>query len=81
MPRTKTRRDLLNAIADKIGGERGKRMRELVRHSDFPAMLDRPMSREEFARQLQNAERDLPAILANLEKLGPGDPGTWGFPN
>jgi hypothetical protein len=81
MPRLKTRRDLLYAIADKIGGERGKRMRELVRHSDFPAMLDRPLPADEYARQLENAERDLPMILANLEKLGPADPGTWGFPN
>jgi hypothetical protein len=81
MPRAKTRRDLLYAIADRIGGERGKRMRELIRHSDFPAMLDRALPAEEFARQLENAERDLPSILANLEKLGPADPGTWGFPN
>jgi hypothetical protein len=77
----KTRRDLLYAIAKKIGGERGKRMRELVRHSPFRDLLDRPLSDEEFADQLDNAERDLPAVLANLERLGPEKPGTWGFPN
>ncbi len=77
----KTRRDLLYAIADKIGGERGKRMREAVRKTGFPELLDRPMTDEEFATQLINAERDLPMILANLEKLPPESPGTWGFPN
>jgi hypothetical protein len=77
----KTRRDLLYAIADKIGGERGKRMRELIKHSAFRDLLDRPLTDEDFADQLNNAERDLPAVLSNLEWLGPEQPGTWGFPN
>ncbi len=77
----KTRRDLLNAIADKIGGERGKRMRELVKHSAFRDLLDRELTDEDYADQLNNAERDLPMVLANLERLGPEKPGTWGFPN
>jgi len=81
MAKEKTRRDLFYAIAEKVGGERGKRMRELIRHSQFPALLDRPLAEEEFRTHLENAERDLPAILANLERLGPEDPGTWGFPN
>lgn len=76
----KTRRDLLYAIADKIGGERGKRMREAVRKTRFPELLDRPMTDEEFATQLRNAERDLPQVLASLETLRES-PGTWGFPN
>lgn len=81
MAKTKTRRDLLYAIARKIGGERGKRMRELVRHSPFRDLLDRPLTESEYAEQLENAERDLPFVLANLERLGPENPGTWGFPN
>lgn len=81
MKKPKTRRDLLYAIAKKIGGERGKRMRELIKHSPFRNLLDRPLSDAEYAEQLDHAERDLPMVLANLERLGPEQPGTWGFPN
>ncbi len=81
MPKPKTRRDLLYAIARKIGGERGKRMRELVKHSPFRDLLDRPLTEDDYQEQLNNAERDLPMVLANLERLGPEQPGTWGFPN
>lgn len=81
MKKAKTRRDLLYAIAKKIGGERGKRMRELIKHSPFRNLLDRPLSDAEYAEQLDHAERDLPMVLANLERLGPEQPGTWGFPN
>jgi hypothetical protein len=79
MPRT--RRDLLYAIADRIGGERGRRMREAVRNSAFGDLLDRPMTEADFVQQLQNAERDLPTVLASFEQLGPEHPGSWGFPN
>ncbi len=78
---SKTRRHLLHAIADKIGGERGRRMRELIRHSPRADLLDRELTEEEFNEQLAAAERDLPAVLANLEELGSERPGTWGFPN
>lgn len=71
----------MNAIADRIGGERGRRMREAVKHSAFADLLDRPMSDAEYAHQLQNAERDLPTVLANLEPVKPEPPGTWGFSN
>ena len=81
MPKAKTRRDLLYAIADKIGGERGRRMRELIRHCAYRDLLNRPLTEEAFIEQLKNADRDLPGILANLERLGPEPPGTWGFPN
>jgi hypothetical protein len=76
----KTRRDLLLAIADKVGGERGKRMREALERCECLALMDRPITDEEFARQLEKAERDLPRILAG-EKPGRELPGTWGFPN
>lgn len=78
---SKTRRDLLRVIARKIGGERGRRMREALHHCEESGFLDRPLSEEEFASQLENAERDLPRVMASLENLGPEDPGTWGFPN
>lgn len=77
----KTRRQLLQAIAEKIGGERGRRMRELIRLSPRRDLLDRELTDEEFAEQLATAERDLPGVLANLEQLGSERQGTWGFPN
>lgn len=76
----KTKRDLLIAIADRIGGERAKRMREALRDLSFAHLLDRPLSDEEFAAMLRQAEKDLPSIMANLEPV-PTPPGTWGFPN
>ncbi|HVU32101.1 MAG TPA: hypothetical protein VHE61_01615 [Opitutaceae bacterium] len=77
----KTRKDLLLAIADRIGGERGRRMREAVQHSGCLDLMDRELSDEEFAAQLENAERDLPKLLGMLENMGPEQPGSWGFPN
>lgn len=80
----KTRRDLLIAIAKKVGGERGRRMREALEQCDFSGLLDRPITDQEFAQQLKNAERELPGVLAsNADDQTPGreEPGTWGFPN
>lgn len=77
----KTRRQLLLAIADKVGGERARRMRELIRLSPRWDLLDRELTDEEFTEQLTAAERDLPSVLANLEEMGSERPGTWGFPN
>jgi hypothetical protein len=79
-PPRKTRRDLLLAIAERIGGERGRRMRDAVRNSAFAHLLDRPLTEEEFTTQLANAERDLPAALETFEDLGP-EVHSWGFPN
>jgi hypothetical protein len=76
----KTKRDLLCAIADHIGGERGRRMRDAARNLPFPELLDRPMSDEEFARQLEIAQRDLPRALQSFEALGP-EFRSWGFEN
>ena len=76
----KTRRDLLYAIAERLGGERGRRMRDAIKHSAFADLLDRTMTDEEYATQLANAETDLPRVLANLEELGP-ELRTWDFPN
>ncbi|PTX91062.1 hypothetical protein [Opitutus sp. ER46] len=76
----KTRRDLLLAIAKKVGGERGRRMRQAIREAETSGMMDRLISDAEYARQLENAERDLPGVLAKLETVLES-PGTWGFPN
>jgi hypothetical protein len=77
----KTRRDLLLAIADKVGGERARRMREAVRQAKYDPLLERPISDAEFASRLEQAEKDLPTALESFENLGPEDPGSWGFPN
>lgn len=76
----KTKRDLLCAIAAAIGGERGRRMRDAARQLPFPELLDRPISDEEFTRQLEIAQRDLPRALASFEALGP-ELRSWGFDN
>jgi hypothetical protein len=86
----KTERDLMYAIADKIGGARGKRMREkLGKKMPFDHLLEKPLSDEEFATQLQRAEVEirrfgrfssLPPWFHAIEQLGEKPP-TWGFPN
>lgn len=75
----KTRRELLLAIAEKVGGERGRQMRDAVKRC-YHANLDREISEDEFAATLAQAERDLPTVLAHAEAIFP-EPGTWGFPN
>jgi hypothetical protein len=65
----KTKRDLYNAIADKIGGERGKRMRECFQQSPFKDLLNEEISDEDFASHLKKAERDLPKAFAHLEEM------------
>lgn len=76
----KTRRDLLLEIAKRIGGERGRRMRQAIRKCELAHMLDRPVTDAEFEAQIKNAERELPAILATYEDVGT-EPGSWDFPN
>jgi flagellar motility protein MotE (MotC chaperone) len=78
----KTKRELLHQLADKLGGEQAERMRAaLKKKSPFDDLLDRPMSDEEFASQLQKAEHDLPKVLAKMKSADWGKPGTWGLPN
>ena len=55
-------------------------MRDAIKHSEFPALLERSMSDEEYETQLAHAAHDLPSVLANLEELGP-EIRTWNFPN
>lgn len=76
----KTKRHLLRAIADKIGGERGRRMRDAAQNLPYLDVLDRPLSDHEYAAMLEQAERDLPTALASFENLGP-ECASWGFSN
>ena len=79
----KTKKDLIIALADKVGGERGQRMREAFGSTmlkDLKAW-DEVLSDEEFATQLKTLEQM--AGGAPLFKKGgeAGQPGTWGLPN
>lgn len=76
----KTRRDLLMEIARRIGGERGRRMRQAIRKCEFAHLLDRPVTDDEFEAQLKNADRELPTVMATLEEVG-REEGSWDFPN
>jgi len=74
----KTEKDLLYAIAEKVGGSRGERMRErLGKKTPFDDLLDSSLSDEEFAAQLKNAETVLPKVFAQIEQMG-GKPRSWG---
>ena len=56
---SKSKRDLLYALADKIGGDHANRLRtSLKRKAPFDDALDRPLSDREFAVQLASLERD-----------------------
>jgi hypothetical protein len=85
----KTEKDLLHAVAKKVGGERGKRMLKKLGKKvppPFDRLLDRALSDEEFAAQLKKAEdeirqngrfSDLPLLFTEIEGIGE-KPGTWG---
>ena len=88
----KTERNLLCAIAEKVGGLRGKRMKEKLGKplpAPFDHLVDNPLTDETFAVQLKNIgaeiERngqysDLPLLFTEIESIGE-KPGTWGQPN
>ena len=78
-PMPKTKRDVLNTIAAKITGEGGARLREqLKKKTAIDDMLDRPISDEEFAAELQKLETMIAALVA---KKAFDEPGSWGLPN
>ena len=69
----------LNTIAAKITGEGGARLREqLKKKTAIDDMLDRPISDEEFAAELQKLETMIAALVA---KKAFDEPGSWGLPN
>ena len=79
----KTKRDLLYALADRIGGEHGQRMREALAKPVFQElrMLQRTYSDEEFAAELERMERDTRAALARAKEIELDKPATWGLAN
>lgn len=64
----KTKRDLLHAVAAKIGGETGgKLLARLQQKTIIDDILDRPMSDEDYEAQLSKMETGLPNALAILQ--------------
>jgi len=73
----KTKRELLHAVADKIGGAHGERMRRaLKKKTPFDAIMDLPMSDGAFAAELEKLETDLPKAFAKMKKSDWKKPGT-----
>ncbi len=76
----KTKRELLYAIADKVGGASAEKIRSaLAMKSPIDDMLDRPISEEEFALQLKDAERIWPKAIARLQSQEWAKSGDWGM--
>ena len=79
---SKTKRDLLQVLADKIGGDHGSRLRTaLKKKAPFDDVLDRPLGDREFAVQLACLEHDFKAALAKKKSIDWDAPDSWGFPN
>jgi hypothetical protein len=75
----KTKRDLLHALADKIGGDQGERLRALLqRKTMMDDILDRPLSEEEFAAQLQKLQQGIPQALERIQGEDWMKSGEWG---
>ena len=75
----KTKRELILTLSDKIGGERGQRMRTAFEGSflkDLKAW-DTVLSDEDFDTQLKKLERAV-FLKINGELQ---NPGSWGLPN
>jgi hypothetical protein len=76
---SKTKKDLLCAIAKKIGGERGKCMRKVLRRTmPFKSLLELPISDKEFSAELNKMESNLLKAFARLEQAPRGKTGSWG---
>jgi hypothetical protein len=76
----KTKRDLLRAVADKIGGEAGEKIRaRLQKKTIIDDILDRPMSDKDFDAQLLKMERGLPSALAKLQGIEWMKSDEWGL--
>ena len=61
---TKTRRDILQAIADKCGGKYAERVSLLSKKRPPPdSMLDRTLSDEEFASEMKKLEGEKPHVF------------------
>jgi hypothetical protein len=78
----KTKRDLIYALAEKVGGDQGQRMREVIESSLFKDLkqLDIPLSDEEYTGESKKME-NFPEFLARLKQMRSEKPGSWGLPN
>jgi len=77
----KTKKDMLLALADKIGGERAERIRasfETPLLKDLKAW-DEILSDEEFESQLKKTELGLKKAVLLNRRGWPGDPAVWGL--
>lgn len=80
MPHTK--RELLQRLAETVGGPEAERLRAvLARPSPIDDLLDRPMSDEAWTAEWTRLERDLPKALATIRSRAGEKPGTWGGVN
>jgi hypothetical protein len=77
----KTKKDVLLALADKIGGERAERIRASFETPLLKGLKawNEILSEEEFESQLKKTEIGLKkAALLNRPEC-PGDPASWGL--
>ena len=73
----KTRKDLYSAIAEKVGGERGRRMQTALENDPLDLLLVQEVSDERFNAELEKQER-----MSKDERPGfslAGD--SWGLTN
>jgi hypothetical protein len=77
----KTKKDVLLALADKIGGERAERIRAFF---ETPLLKDlkvwnEMLSDEEFESQLKKTEIGLKKAASLNKRDWPGDSASWGL--
>lgn len=79
----KTKRDLIHALAEKIGGPRGERMRAVLARPEFGDLLawDEELTEEAFASQLATMTTTLRELKASGHASDAGLPGSWGLAN
>ena len=75
----KTKRVLLYAVAEKIGGVSAESIRTvLAAKSPIDDILGRLISEEEFASQLKSAEQVWPKALARIQGMEWAKSDEWG---
>jgi hypothetical protein len=79
----RTKRDLIHALADKIGGPRGERMRAVLAKPAFADLdaWDEELSEETFASQLAAMSTAMRETKASGHASDGGRPGSWGLGN
>ena len=77
----KTKKDVILALADKIGGERAERIRATFETSPLKDLKKwhEILSDEEFESQVKKAEIGLKKAALLNQRDWPGDPASWGL--